>query len=184
MMRKELKERVVRRFVFIAAMLPLIASAAVYKCVDSSGKVTFSDRACDGVHGGAKVDVKPATGAGAPQRADIPVSAERRRITERFDRARDQLSEPRKRAPTSSAALRDRSTCKEFGSTELRTLIVRNQVVVGMTMEDASRAWGTPWRINGDQHAYHWEKGSAYFYIKGGCVTGVQGSYIGGKFVR
>ena len=173
-----------RRFVFIAAMLPLIASAAVYKCVDSSSKVTFSDRACDGVHGGAKVDVKPATGAGAPRRMDMPVSAEERRITERFDRIREQMNEPRQRIPAARAALVGGSTCKEFSSTELRTLIIRNRVVAGMRVEDASKAWGTPSRINGWQHVYHWERGSAYFYITDGCVTSVQGSYVGGKFVR
>lgn len=173
-----------RKLLFVAAMLPALASGAVYKCVDSGGRVTFSDRACAGTEGGVEINVKPASGAGTLKRLDKPISAEERRITERFDRVRDQLSEPRKRAPTSSAAPRGSSTCKEFSSTELRTLIIRNQVVVGMKISDALRSWGKPESINGTQYAYFWEKGHAFFYDKDGCVSNVQGSYVGGKFVR
>lgn len=173
-----------RKLLFVAVMLPALASGAVYKCVDSDGKITFSDRACDGVHGGAPVDIKPSTGPGTPQRMDKSVSAEERRIAERYDRVIDQLNQPRRRRPASVVAPKGSSTCKEFSSPELRTLIIRNQVVVGMKISDALKSWGTPESINGTQYAYFWEKGHAFFYDRGGCVSTVQGSYVGGKFVR
>lgn len=173
-----------RKFIFGAMMLPALASGAVYKCVDSKGGVTFSDRACDGVVGGVEVDIKPSSGSGLQPRTGRAQSAEQRRVDRQFDEIRRQMREPRRRAAQSSTATRSKTACKDFNSTELRTLILRNQVVVGMRASDAARAWGSTDRINGTQHAYHWERGSAYFYVTGGCVTNVQGRYLGGKFVR
>ena len=73
-----------------------------------------------------------------------------------------------------------RTNCKEFGSTALRTMIVKRQVVVGMTRKNALDAWGKPTRVNGDQYVYHWPEASAYFYVADdGCVDGVQGSFRG-----
>lgn len=172
-----------RKLIFAALMLPALAHSAVYKCVDVSGHTTFSDRACGGVEGGVKVDVKLASGDGAPSIQAERESPEQRRIGAQFDRIRQEISSPQnKRARQATAAYS--GPCKEFSSTELRTLTIRNQVVVGMKRSDALRAWGTPWSINGSQHAYHWERGSAYFYVEDGCVRSVQGSYVGGKFVK
>ncbi len=172
-----------RKLLFITMLLPALASGAVYKCIDSNGKTTFSDRACAGTEGGVKIDVKLASGAGTPVVPRELMSPEQRRTSERYDRFREQIRQPqRKKAVQDNSA--NNATCKEFSSTAIRTMVIRNQVVAGMKTSDASRAWGTPWRINGNQHAYHWEKGSAYFYTKDGCVRSVQGGYVGGKFVK
>lgn len=172
-----------RTLIFIAVMLPALANGAVYKCVDASGKTTFSDRACAGTEGGVKIDVKLANGTGEPSVRSEAESPEQRRIGAQFDRIRDEIrNHSRKIARQDNA--RDSGLCKAFSDTEIRTMVIRNQVIEGMRASDASRAWGTPWRINGNQHAYHWERGSAYFYTEGGCVRSVQGSYVGGKFVR
>ena len=172
-----------RKLLFIAVMLPALASGAVYKCVDANGKITFSDRACAGTEGGVKVDVKLASGAGEPVADKESMSPEQRRISAQFDRIRDDIRGSQQKRARQSATV-DSGPCKSFSSTEIRTMVIRNQVVPGMKASDASRAWGTPWRINGNQHAYHWEKGSAYFYTEGGCVRSVQGSYVGGRFVK
>lgn len=172
-----------RTLIFIAVMLPALASAAVYRCTDASGHTTFSDRACAGTDGGVKVDVKLASGVGEPVADRESMSPDQRRTAERYEHALEQLRKPQNNRSRQVSA-KDSGPCKAFSDTEIRTMVIRNQVIEGMRASDASRAWGTPWRINGNQHAYHWEKGSAYFYTEGGCVRSVQGGYVGGKFVR
>ncbi|MDY0250738.1 MAG: DUF4124 domain-containing protein [Pseudomonas sp.] len=172
-----------RKLLFVAVMLPALASGAVYKCVDASGKTTFSDRACAGTEGGVKVDVKLASGAGEPVAQREFMSPEQRRISEKYKRTADLLREPRRNRVRQDSST-DSGPCKTFSDTDIRTMIIKNQVVEGMRASDASRAWGTPWRVNGNQHAYHWERGSAYFYTEDGCVRSVQGGYVGGKFVK
>ncbi len=172
-----------RKLLFVAVMLPALASGAVYKCVDSEGKITFSDRACAGTVGGVKVEVKLSSGAGEPVVSREAMNPEQRRTKDRYDRAIEKLREPQNKRPRQASA-RDNAPCREFSSTELRTMIIRNQVVVGMRISDALRSWGTPESINGTQYAYFWERGHAFFYDRNGCVSNVQGSYVGGKFVR
>ena len=172
-----------RKFLFIAVMLPALASGAVYKCVDSNGKITFSDRACAGAEGGVKVDVKLASRAGEPAQSRQSLNPEQQRTHDRYERALEEIKAPRNKRPKQEEA-RDSSPCKDFTSTEVRTMVIRNQVVVGMRISDALRSWGTPESINGTQYAYFWERGHAFFYSRGGCVSNVQGSYVGGKFVR
>lgn len=172
-----------KKFLFIALMLPALASGAVYKCIDSNGRTTFSDRACAGAEGGVKVDVKLASGAGEPASNLESMSPEQRRIGAQFDQIRSDIRSAQNKKP-STRAIADRGVCKDFSSTELRTMIIRNQVVVGMKTSDALRSWGTPESVNGTQYAYFWEKGHAFFYDRDGCVSNVQGSYVGGKFVR
>lgn len=167
-----------RKLIFAVAILPSLASGAVYKCVDSDGRVSFSDRACAGAEQGSKVKVKPANSGGM---LGLPEDY-KRRDQERADRqrraARDRLQRER------SKALANRP-CKRFSDTELRTMTIRNQVVPGMTVSDARKAWGTPSRINGWQYVYRWGSAEAsYFYIKNGCVHSVDGAYRGSAFVR
>ena len=171
-----------RKFVFVVVMMPALASGAVYKCTDASGKVTFSDRSCAGGDSGTKLDIKVASGRGEQSDNKEDLSPEQRRLSAEFDKIRREINKPRARTRHNNQSAD--GPCKSFSDSEIRTMIIRNQVVVGMKASDASRAWGTPWRVNGSQHAYHWEKGSAYFYTEGGCVRAVQGSYVGGKFVR
>ena len=93
------------------------------------------------------------------------VARERREIEQRYEAAQQQLA----KAP-----------CREFSRTQLRTMIIRHQVVVGMAGDEAMRAWGRPSRVNGSQYAYHWARGeSSYFYIRNGCVNTVQGQWGG-----
>ena len=50
-----------RKLVFVVMLLPAFASGAVYKCVDSEGWVTFSDRACAGaIKDAGAIDLRPA----------------------------------------------------------------------------------------------------------------------------
>lgn len=138
-------------------------AGTVFKCVDQNGKTVFSDKAC---------------GTDAQE-----VEIRDTRIGGNFSPSKEWLKMDAKR-PTSSnrgsyAPPADGGTCQQFSSQALRTYIIRNQVVVGMAASDAMQAWGAPTRINGGQYAYHWPRGSSYFYVRGGCVSSVDGGYNG-----
>ncbi len=164
-----------RRIVFAAFMMPVIASGAVYKCVDSDGGITFSDRACAGAAQFGEVEVKQANSGGTLGLPDDFRERNESRDIERLIRKAEQLaSQEQANAP-----------CKNFSSTALRTYIVKNQVVPGMTTADAVKAWGRPERINGSQYVYWWgTMQGTYFYVENGCVRAVDGAYRGSSFVR
>lgn len=151
------------------------ASAQVFKCVDGQGRVTFSQTPCAGQKSDV-VDVKidksrPVSSQPTP-RGDPA-------LDRKFDDIQRSISSSRQRG-LSTAQPEKRTYCKTFNSTALRTMIVKRQVVSGMTRENALSAWGKPERVNGDQYVYHWPEASAYFYVaEDGCVRAVQGTFRG-----
>lgn len=147
------------------------ASAQVFKCVDGQGRVTFSQTPCAGQKNDA-VDVKIDKSRPASSQSASSGAGEFERINESIRSAGAAGKRPQVRER--------RTNCKEFGSTALRTMIVKRQVVVGMTRKNALDAWGRPARVNGNQYVYHWPEASAYFYVADDdCVDGVQGSFRG-----
>lgn len=146
------------------AMLAMPGSAGpVYKCTAADGKTIFSDKPC--AHDAEEITVKDNRIGGDFSPSKQWLEMEKRRP----------LSNSRPRVATGSG-----SPCAQFSSTELRSYTIRNQVVVGMSVSDALRAWGAPTRINGWQYAYHWNGGgSSYFYVEDGCVSSVDGGYKG-----
>ena len=162
----------VKELLAVAALLCFIHTNAlanqVFKCTDSNGKLTFSDLPCEG--SSEVLNIKDnQIGGQFHESGFLDQHRERRdkikEIEDRYDRALRELN---------------KGPCKSFTSTEVRTMVIRNQVVEGMKASDASKAWGQPTRINGDQHAYHWNKGgSSFFYVEQGCVSAVQGGYNG-----
>ncbi|AQZ96555.1 DUF4124 domain-containing protein [Halopseudomonas phragmitis] len=156
---------------FILLMVAGWAHAAtVYRCEDAAGRAVFSQTPCSG-SAAEEVQIRrneiggtlgPTEGYHREQELRR-LSGERREIERRYERALSDI---------------ERGACREFNSTDLRTMIIKNQVVEGMTQADALRAWGRPSSVNGSQHAYHWPRGgSSYFYVRNGCVTTVQGTY-------
>lgn len=155
-----------RKFLFVAVMLPALASGAVYKCADAAGKITFSDRACAPAEQGGEIEVRDVNSGGSMGLSNN--------------------WEQRPRGPRrANRAPAQQGSCRHISDTEVRTLVIKRQVVVGMKTSDAVRAWGTPWRVTGSQHAYFWDTNiGSFFYNDGGCVSSVEGSYRGGKFLK
>ena len=143
-------------------------AATVYKCTDAAGQKVFSDRPCASDAAALEIKDNRIGGSFSPGQQWIEENNRQRKAAEinrRYDQALREIA---------------KGHCKEFSSTELRTMVIGNTVVVGMNGGDAVRAWGKPTRINGSQHAYHWSKGgSSYFYVEDGCVRTVQGDYNG-----
>lgn len=168
------------RFVRSAATSLLLAlampvSAEVFKCQGGDGKVQFSDRPCGGLAEAEeqRIEVQAPNIGGS-----FAPSAEYQRRQAQDDREQEIRAVERDLERLDELA--SQLPCKRFSSTALRTLVIRNQVVVGMPKSEAARAWGAPTRVNGRQWAYHWNKGgSSFFYIENGCVSTVQGEYNG-----
>lgn len=159
------------KLLMISAVLVIAGPAGaanVYKCLGANGKTIFSDRPCSADAEQVTVKDNRIGGSFSPSDEWLEVNTpnpEREAIERRYDNALRKIQA---------------GPCKDFSSTELRTLVIRNQVVMGMSQSDATRAWGAPTHVNGTQHAYHWNKGgSSYFYIAQGCVRLVQGGYNG-----
>lgn len=168
-----------RKLLFVAVILPALASGAVYKCVDSDGRITFSDRACDGAAQVGTVEVRPANSGGLLGLPDDFKQRNAQREERKLDRT---LNKMRRDA----AAARANKPCKTFSDQELRTMTIQNRVVSGMSVGDARKAWGTPSRINGNQYVYRWGNSleASYFYERNGCIEAVDGSYRGPRAVR
>ena len=158
--------------VVISAVLASTANAAsMYKCVGENGRAAFSDKPCSPEAEVITVeDVRIGTNMApskvAEAQSDLDsAKREQRATSRRYEQAQQELAT----AP-----------CRAFSSSEVRTLTIRKQISVGMKRADALRAWGSPTRVNGSQHAYHWGNGSSsFFYVKNGCVSTVQGSFMG-----
>ena len=160
--------RIVILLVLMGCWPGLLQAATVYRCDLPEGRVGFSDRPCEG-GGGQEMDVTADKIGGS-----LAPSPEYLQFQQRRDSTR-QIERSYRRAQSTVSS----GPCQEFASTVLRRMVIRHQVVRGMTKADALRAWGTPSRVNGTQHAYHWARGgSSYFYIEGGCVSNVQGGYM------
>lgn len=145
----------------------------VFKCKGADGNVQFSQAPCPGAEHSERLTIPDNQIGGSfgpsDEYLEFESTAEQRREIRNLERRQKQLEAARAKAP-----------CRDFSSTELRTLTIKNTVVPGMTRADAIRAWGKPHGGAGWQHAYHWRDGkSSYFYIENDCVSSVQGSYGG-----
>ena len=138
-------------------------AATLNKCVDANGGVTFTQTTCP--DGGAAEAINVGQG-GAGMLLGPVVS--------------DELAE--EEAPTS----RDKvvvvggssgSECSSVSEQDMRSAIVRNQVMKGMTAKQVEQAWGKPGAINrsssGDQWVYYRGPVEMQFvYVNSaGCVT-------------
>lgn len=143
-------------------------ASPVFKCVGADGKTTFADRPCSSSAEAVTVKDTRIGGSFSPSDEWLEVNEKSRKageINRRYDAALRQL---------------ENGPCKDFSSTQLRSMIIANGIVPGMSVSDATRSWGQPTRVNGSQYAYHWNKGgSSYFYVSNGCVRSIQGSYNG-----
>lgn len=159
-------------FALLAAASMQLGAATVFRCDMPDGSVAFSDRECSSGQS-QQLDVEAQSIGGSLAPSDEYQQLQRQRDAER-DRRQIQQQYRNAREAINQAP------CRTFSSTQLRRLVIKHQVVVGMDKSDALRAWGSPTRVNGSQHAYHWARGgSSYFYTENGCVRTVQGGFNG-----
>lgn len=146
-------------FFLLLMTTPCLSFAAVYKC-EVNGQVSFSDAPCG--QGSQRINVE------APPKSGM-----------RLDRGTNiQTYQPPQRKEVKSRP----DPCPYINSTELNTLIIREQVKTGMKPEHVKKSWGSPSSINtssgGIRWAYHWPNGNSnYVYFKSGCVSDVS-SYV------
>ncbi|OLU31494.1 hypothetical protein BVH03_08455 [Pseudomonas sp. PA15(2017)] len=161
------------RWILVLLALSGSAMADVYKCTDSTGRVSFSKVPCGGAlaNEADKVEIKPNKIGGT-----LGVSKEQQRIWQ-------QQEQSRAAQVPAMPAYREPSYCKSYSSTTMRSITIARGVEPGMTMGDVQRSWGAPTRVNGSgdpiQWVYRWRSNVAYVYFIGGCVWQMEGSYGG-----
>lgn len=154
----------------LATALPLQAAAAsLNKCVDENGQVTFTQLACSQGRAGERIDIASGNQGMTmgPPRTESAAQA-----------TRPEQAEGRTRAPTLTVVGgKDGAACSDASDTEIRSAIVRNEVFVGMTAEQAVKSWGKPHKINSSSHGsdqwvyYRGGYDADYLYIdESGCV--------------
>ncbi|SFL87163.1 DUF4124 domain-containing protein [Marinobacter zhejiangensis] len=152
----------------LSLLLASASHAQVYRCEDDRG-VRFSDQPCgdhaetvtirDNRIGGRFNDNLPAPEPTPPVAADDPSLA---------------AQEPQ-------ASDTPDSPCRFINSTDLRTYLIREQVVVGMTRDQVRQAFGPPpetypvpqetWVYHTDYYDKLYEL--TYVYFRDGCVESV-----------
>ncbi|MBS3805572.1 MAG: outer membrane protein assembly factor BamE [Oleiphilaceae bacterium] len=149
-------------FVLLLIGLPLSsAGVQVFRCESSDG-VVFSDQECG--PDAEKITVEESS-PGGDLGADLP--APRDKETKSDDRDND---------------AEEGGACRYISSTKLRTLLIRNQVVPGMTREQVTKAFGRPvetypvpqetWVYETDYYGKLYEL--TYVYFRDGCVETVE----------
>lgn len=140
------------------------AAGQVNKCVDSDGKVTFTQLACPGEHSHERVTVTQSSGG--------------MRIADPLTMAPSEKPAPQRGQAAITVVGSQGSHCGNATDQDVRTAIVRQEVFVGMTAAQATQAWGKPSTINsssygGEQWVYRSGKyGAQYLYVdQSGCVT-------------
>ncbi|SDW00044.1 DUF4124 domain-containing protein [Marinobacter mobilis] len=141
-------------------LLASVTQAEVYRCEGPNG-TTFTDRPCSGE--GSRIEVQD------------------NRIGGQFD----QNLPPEQPSPMPDSGAEatpvPESPCRFINSTDLRTYLIRGQVVVGMTREQVREAFGPPpetypvpqetWIYQTDYYGKLYEL--TYVYFREGCVESV-----------
>lgn len=145
-------------------VVPLPVNAQVYRC-DVDGEVTFTDQPCSD--------------------DAAPLTIRDNRIGGQFNQnlpAREPDDPPPAEDEPETAAAPEPDTCRFINSTDLRTYLVREQVVRGMTRDHVRRAFGNPpetytspvevWIYQTRYYGALYEL--TYVYFKDGCVDRVE----------
>lgn len=140
-------------------VLSSASQAEIYRCQGPDGTV-YSDQPCTGDGG----------------RIEVPDN----RIGGRFDQNLPPAPAPAPPAQPEPAT-EPASPCRFINSTDLRSYLVRGQVVVGMTREQVREAFGPPpetypapqetWIYQTDYYGKLYEL--TYVYFRDGCVESV-----------
>lgn len=145
-------------FVMIGTMFSSAQAQQIYRCTDANGQTIFSQQACPDGGAGEKVqahNAPPSNGAEVIPWANPPESPSRTRATTQVT----VVGAPKK--------------CSSISDQEIRSAIIWEKVLVGMSTDQAIKSWGRPVKINRsssgpDQWVY---PNYQYLYIEDGCVV-------------
>ena len=127
-------------------------AATVNKCVDADGKVTFTQGACSDDSSAHQVTIKQSSGG--------------------LDMSSNIVERPVKKTTKQPVKKEEKGACLPYSSQEIRTMVIRKQVVVGMKSTDVVKALGKPFRINrSSRGSDQWVYDGLYVYVdRYGCV--------------
>jgi hypothetical protein len=124
----------------LALALACPAGAAMHKCVDADGKVTYRQTACPGSDTAQRVEVQPEPDGGLTPESDYwSVTNQVRRIE-----TQQQAEGQRRERERLERALREPEPVKRPSSTAIWNAKVSRQVLPGMTPAEVEDALGAP----------------------------------------
>lgn len=144
------------------------ASAEIYKCKGSNGKLVFSDRKCATDAEG--VDVRGEFEAASEEAAQSGLRRGEQEMLSDYYKRRERL---RKAAAERAERAQQRM--------RFNRAIEDGKIMVGMTEEDVLEAWGRPTKVNTslnasgrrEQWVYrHTTSSTQYVYFQNGVMTG------------
>lgn len=140
-----------------SALLALLCAPAwaINKCTLADGKVVYQEVPCAG--GGTTVNTSGAGKADTSSEGSNYIMKEAARLTSEEN---------------AQAAARARAS-------RVSAAILKRQIVIGMTADEARQSWGEPSKINASVGTYgrheQWVyPGSQYVYVQNGMVTSAQ----------
>lgn len=143
----------------------VVQAAPLNKCVAENGHVTFTQQACPGGMPGEAVTVRSASGGMTLGPTHQP----------------DPLQTPaEKKGGVKEVTVVGSGSAKCGGGSEqeARTAIVKREIYVGMTAEQATKAWGMPSEINRSSDGtaqWVYDRGNAvmdFLYVdQAGCIS-------------
>lgn len=146
--------------------------AAVYKCTEPDGSLTYSDKPCADAPS-EKVQMHD-QGHRAPAGSVDPLESQRR-MAEEWDRQRE--AEVQKNINRRRQEVLD-SRVRELEAERLRNARIEGRIVKGMSEDHVKDILGRPDHINrssrDDQWVYYDGDESQYVYVRDGKVTGWQ----------
>lgn len=161
----------------VIALLPTAANAAtVFKCVDASGKITFTQQSCPANH--QLDDVVSARNQSISGSGPAAVMADPQRREVGVTRYQEQQSPTRRGGVTVVGGSAERAPCATgLSERDLRTAKVRGEIVPGMSRKDVEGMYGKVNR-NGSAHGAgmttYWNDkyldATSVSYDSGGCV--------------
>lgn len=129
-----------------------LSASSMQKCVAANGSITFTQHGCATTSTSENIVVTQASGGLSLTDPLVPY-----------------MPEPIRQSRTGE----DQGSCKYFTSQQIRTMIVREQIAIGMKASDVARSWGRPFKVNRSSHGNaQWVYDGQYVYIDNyGCVA-------------
>lgn len=123
-------------------LLPLAATAEVYRCAAPDGRVTYTDRPCS--TDAAPADLPPLNVTAPGKSADL---------AGQYDRG---LQDGKKRRDAADAKFVKEQGEKQARDKQIRQAIIDRRAISGMTASELNSALGTPDQRSGDNGNERW----------------------------
>ena len=149
-------------FLVFFSLMPFIAQAGMYYCIDAEGQRIFSDRPCSETTVGQGIVSNYDGGSISLKHVPIVVG------DEAANKIRYQLT---------PAQVKEKY-CAKYTEAERGRLIQTKQVVLGMYLADVIKVWGAPIANDGNKVLFQEGDDSVVISLLEGCVVNIERDYV------